>query len=181
MSVFCAMLAGAGIATQPPFQMTKGLHGSMLFTLSLPVTRLRLLAVRAAIGWIELAAMIAYLCGILWIGVPLLRATATPWMMCEYAVALLVCLSSIYSLSVLLATFLDDQWRVQGTMLIIGLWFWVNLHHMALPASTDIFRAMGKGAPLFTHSMPWPAMTFSLALSAFFFIAALKIVRAREY
>jgi hypothetical protein len=33
----CALLGGAGIVTQPSFQATKGLHGSTLFTLSLPV------------------------------------------------------------------------------------------------------------------------------------------------
>jgi hypothetical protein len=41
-------LAGAGINSQPSFQATQGLHGSTLFTLSLPVSRLRLLAVRAS-------------------------------------------------------------------------------------------------------------------------------------
>lgn len=30
--MICALLAGAGIATQPSFQATKGLHGSTLFT-----------------------------------------------------------------------------------------------------------------------------------------------------
>ena len=49
-AVLSAMLAGSGIATQPAVQATRGLHGSMLFTLALPVTRLRLLAVRAGFG-----------------------------------------------------------------------------------------------------------------------------------
>jgi hypothetical protein len=44
------LFAGAGITTQPAFQATKGLHGSTLFTLALPVSRLRLLAVRAGLG-----------------------------------------------------------------------------------------------------------------------------------
>ena len=43
--MICIMLSGAGIVTQPAFQATKGLHGSTLFTLSLPVTRFRLLAI----------------------------------------------------------------------------------------------------------------------------------------
>ena len=40
--LICAFLAGAGIATQTPFQASKGLHGSTLFTLSMPVSRLPL-------------------------------------------------------------------------------------------------------------------------------------------
>ena len=55
-------LAGAGINTQASFQPAKGLHGSMLFTLSMPVSRLRLLAIRAGIGWLEMAAAIATWC-----------------------------------------------------------------------------------------------------------------------
>src|ERR1700728_3106237 len=58
----CALLAGAGIATQPAFQATKGLHGSMLFTLALPVNRFQLLAVRAGIGWLESTAVFGLFC-----------------------------------------------------------------------------------------------------------------------
>ena len=46
----CAFLAGAGIATQTSFQASKGLHGSALFTLSMPVRRLRLFG-RARRHW----------------------------------------------------------------------------------------------------------------------------------
>ncbi len=43
-------LAGSGIATEAVFQAKKGLHGSMYFTLGLPVSRLRLFAVRSALA-----------------------------------------------------------------------------------------------------------------------------------
>src|SRR5262245_30040455 len=49
-------LAGAGIKTQAPFQRGRGLHASMHFTLSLPVSRLRLLATRTSMGALELFA-----------------------------------------------------------------------------------------------------------------------------
>src|ERR1700722_17379841 len=48
------LLAGAGINTQPSLQATKGLHGSVYFTLSLPVRRFRLLLVRSILGWLML-------------------------------------------------------------------------------------------------------------------------------
>ncbi|MGH9763013.1 MAG: hypothetical protein ACREAC_19485, partial [Blastocatellia bacterium] len=58
ISVMAAIfLAGAGIKTQPGFQNTKGLHGSMYYTLSLPVTRTRLLCVRVALGLVEVTAV----------------------------------------------------------------------------------------------------------------------------
>jgi hypothetical protein len=63
-SVFAAVyLAGAGIRTQSAFQMTKGLHGSTYFTLSLPVSRFRLLAVRAGFGLMETTGLNAIVIG----------------------------------------------------------------------------------------------------------------------
>jgi hypothetical protein len=175
-----SMLAGAGIVTQPSFQAAKGLHGSTLFTLSLPVSRLRLLAVRAAIGWLESAAVIAILsCGI-WLKSPLLRSAATPVDMLQNAATLIVCTSALYCFSVLLATFLDDQWRTWGT-LIAALAFWWLSHKAWMPASIDIVRAIGKDSPIMTHAIPWTPMAFSLALATIFFVAALKIVQSREY
>jgi hypothetical protein len=176
----CALLGGAGIVTQPSLQATKGLHGSTLFTLSLPVTRLRLLAVRASIGWLEAVGVIAALCCGMWLVSSAFRAMATPVEMLEYAGTLIACASALYCLSVLLATFLDDQWRTWGTMIAsVALW-WLS-SHTPLPASVNIFRAMRDGSPLLAHTMPWTAMAFSLGLAAILFFAALRVVQTREY
>jgi|ERR1017187_1936086 hypothetical protein len=176
----CVMLAAAGIATQPTFQASKGLHGSTLFTLSLPVSRLRLLAVRAAVGGFEGIAIIAMLCWGTWLLSPLLRATVPPAEMAEYAATLIACCSVLYFLSVLLATFLDDQWRTWGTMIAAVAIWWLS-HKAWLPASIDIAQAIGKSSPLIAHTMPWAAMAFSIALAAAFSFAALKVVQTREY
>jgi len=160
--MLCAILGGAGIATQPSFQAAKGLHGSMLFTLSLPVSRLRLLAIRACIGWLEVAGVVVGLCCGMWLVSPLFRAMSTFAEMMAYAGTLIACASAFYCLSVLLATFLDDQWR-------------------ALPASVNIFHAMREGSPLLAHTVPWTAMAFSFGLAAILFFAATKVVQTREY
>jgi hypothetical protein len=175
-----AMLAGAGVATQPSFVAVKGIHGSTLFTLSLPVSRLRLISVRAAIGWLEGVGVIGVLCCGLWFLSPALRAMVGPGVMLQYWAALIGCGSAIYSLSVLMGAFLDDQWRIWGTMLTsAGLW-WLSTH-IPLPVSLDIYRGLGKGSPLMAHTMPWNAIGFSLLLAAVLFFAALRVVRAREY
>jgi hypothetical protein len=176
----CALLGGAGIVTQPSLQATKGLHGSTLFTLSLPASRLRLLAVRASIGWLEAIGVIAVLCCGMWLVSPAFRTIGTPVEMLEYAGTLIACASALYCLSVLLATFLDDQWRIWGTMIASAALWWLCTH-TPLPASINIFRAMREGSPLLAHMMPWSAMTFSLASAAILFFAALKVVQTREY
>ncbi len=100
--------------------------------------------------------------------------------MFEYAEILIACASALYFLSVMMATFLDDQWRVWGTMLSAAALWWLSTH-TPLPASMNIFRAMGEGSPLVAHTMPWLAMTFSLGLATILFFAAFKVVQHREY
>jgi hypothetical protein len=178
--MICAMLAGAGIATQPSFQAVKGIHGSTLFTLSLPVSRFRLLAVRATLGWLEMAGAIGTICCGMWFASSQIRSSITVTEMFEYAVTLIACGSTLYFLSVLIATFLDDQWRVWGTMIAAGALWWLSSRAL-VPASADIFRAMGEGSPLIAHAMPWTAMASSLGLAAILFFAALKIAQSREY
>jgi hypothetical protein len=179
-TVLPVMLAGAGIVTQPAFQAAKGLHGSTLFTISLPVSRLRLLAVRAGLGWLEMAVAMAAWCCTLWLLFAGLRATASAADMLKYAVVLTICDSACYSITVLLATFLDDLWRAWGSGIVLGALWWL-FNKTPLPVSMNIFRAMGDGSPLVAHTMPWIAMGFSLALAAILFFAALKIAQAREY
>jgi hypothetical protein len=174
------MLAGAGIATQSAFQATKGLHGSTLFTLALPVSRLRLLVVRTWLGWLGSAAALGTMCCGIWAVFPVLRATTSPGDMLEYAGVLIVCSSALHLLGVLMATFLDDQWRTFGSMGGFAALWWLSAN-TSLPASMNIFRAMGEASPLLTHTMPWHAMAFSLALATVLFFAALKIVQRREY
>jgi hypothetical protein len=174
------LVAGAGVATQPSFVASKGIHGSTLFTLSLPVTRLRLLSVRAAIGWLEGSGVIGVLCCVLWFRSPALRAMVGAGTMLHYAATLIACGSAIYSVSVLLGTFLDEQWRTWGTMLISAALWWLSAHS-AFPVFLDIFQGMGKGSPLIAHTMPWGAIVFSVLLAVALFFAALRVLRAREY
>jgi hypothetical protein len=174
------MLSGAGINTQPSFQATKGIHGSMFFTLSLPVSRFRLLAIRAGLGWLETAGVIGALCCALWLALPVLRGAVTSIEMFEYAGTLMACASALYFISVVLATFLDDLWRMFGSM--IAFWgLWALSSYARLPVSVNIFRAMGEGSPLIAHTMPWTAMAFSLGIAAILFFAAIRIVQIREY
>jgi hypothetical protein len=65
-------------------------------------------------------------------------------------------------------------------MLVIGIAWWI-VTRLALPPTVDVFRFMGEASPLFTHRLPWPAMTVSLFASAILFLASLKIVQTREY
>jgi hypothetical protein len=173
-------LAGAGIRTQSSFQQTKGLPGSVYFTLSLPVSRFRLLTARTVIGLLEFAGVNVVIYSLAWILFPLLRGDSKPANLLELILASIACSSCFYFASVLLATFLEDVWQVFGSMFVYGVvqWFTIRFH---LASSFNLAGFAGDSSPLITHQLPWRAMTISVFLSLLLFSAALKIVRAREY
>ena len=177
--IIFVIMAGAGIVTQT-LLATRGIHGSMQYTLALPVSRIRLLMVRASMGWVGAAIATGIFCCALWMLYPQLRAMGTPAELAEHVGTLVGCASVIYFLSVLLATFLDDQGRALGSTFSLFVLWWFSLRGQ-MPVSIDIVRAMGKGSPLVTHVMPWTPIGVSLGVSVVLFFAALQVARMREY
>ena len=72
--LLAVLYAGAGINTQTAYSPGQAVHPSMLFTLALPVTRRRLLLMRAAAGVLAFSTVVAWLCAVAWIALPDLRA-----------------------------------------------------------------------------------------------------------
>jgi hypothetical protein len=173
------LLAGSGIKTQT-LRAQRGVHSSMLYTLSLPVSRLRLFLTRAGLGFGELAAvlLIAPL-GILVI-FPTIRPNVTPRDLFEYWISALACGIFFCSVGVLFSTFLDDLTQNWSSM-AASIFFWWALTNSHVPAPLDIFNVIGANAPLFTHSLPWAPMGVAIAAAAILCTAALMIVRVREY
>ena len=179
MVVVFAIFAGAGIRTQAPFRAQKGLYGSTLFTLSLPVSRFRLIAIRAGLGWLELAGLTAAYCLASWFLFPL-NGLATPVEMIEHVATLIACFSSLYFFAVLLATILEEPWSIWGGMLAwIALWLISTYAHP--PHLLDIYWAIGLGSPIVAHAIPRAPIALSVALAAVLSFAALKIAERREY
>lgn len=146
------MFAGAGISTT--MIRTKGPHGSTIFTLSLPVSRLRLLAVRAGLGWLGMAAILAMQSCALWIVLPEVRAAAArTGDMALHALTVIACASVFYSIAVLLAAFLDDILRIWVTIAVLAA-LWVLPNAIPWPQFADLFRAMTWGSPLAAHATP---------------------------
>src|SRR5690348_8066701 len=72
-AVLAGVLAGGGIVTEPGLRPQKGVHGSTVFTLSVPVSRLRLYSIRAIVGWLEVTGGIALICTAAWLLFPTLQ------------------------------------------------------------------------------------------------------------
>jgi hypothetical protein len=170
------VLAGSGIKTQSPFRTGRGFLGSTHYTLSLPVSRCRLFTVRAGIGLIETAAIIVVVYCVSWAVLPIVRTFASFGFMVECAVALSVCAVGIYSVSLLLSTFLDEAWQQVGSMVLLLL-----LARLATFVPGNVFRSFFRTSPLTTHALPWSAMGISVLLAAILSATAFCVVQRSEY
>ena len=179
-TVLAVMLAGAGINTQTFRGVTQGLHGSMLFTLSLPVRRRRLLGVRAALGALETAFVIIFACLFMWSVSPLLRAHVGVSTILVYALVSLVWSSVFYCLSTFLATFLDEMWQCYGSFLGIAVMLCLRPPIKKF-FSFDILRMLGDPTHLTVSTLPWPGILTCLALSAALLFASVQVVERKQY
>jgi len=174
-------LAGSGIRPESPFRMMKGLQGSMYFTLSLPVSRFRLLAVRAATGLLEIAALIAAAFCLAAAVLPAVRAQVMPADALRYALTIFLCSAAGFGVSTLFATFLDQQWQAFASMFVVFFGRALFTKYGAHPSTFDFYRAMGNASPLVTHALPWTAIGLSVAIGAACLIAAVSVERVRQY
>jgi hypothetical protein len=175
------LLAGAGVKTQlGGLQRSKGLHGSMYYTLSLPVTRTRLFNVRVSLGLAETAVIQVLTFSAIWSVQPAIRAYPAASDLFKHGVAAFFCVTAVYSLGVFFAAFLDDVYQHWATIFtIVGTI--VILTRVPLPAWMQPFLVLSLASPLNTHTMPWIAMAVLLGLSGTLLLIALKIVRSLEY
>jgi len=179
-SMIAVLLAGSGIKPQAGPRAAKGLVGSPYFTLSLPVSRFRLVATRAGVGMLETVGILVIAPVAVWLTFPPLRANVTGSDLLLFWVTLFTCVTVIHALGVLLSTVLDDPWRgfasMFGVLLLQRL-----LSVQSLPSFINIFRAMGPASPLFTHALPWASIATSLVASAALILVAAKVLEMREY
>jgi hypothetical protein len=172
------MLAGTGVKSQSPAGFPEGLAGSTQFTISLPVSRLRLLAVRTAVGLLETTALAVIIACLTWSLFPSIRSAATPAEFAKLILTALLFMTAPYCAVIFFMTFVDEPLSgvYAGWTLTLLLWI---LHHVA-PA-VDVIRAWGQESPLITHRLPWSQMATSVGLALLFFWAAVRIVQTREY
>jgi hypothetical protein len=175
------LLAGGGVKTQlGGLQRSKGLHGSMYYTLSLPVTRARLFSVRVLMGLAEIAVVQVLMFSAIWLVQPAIRVNPALSDMFKHVVAAFCCVTAMYSLGVLFASFLDEVYQHWATIFtVVGTI--AILSRVPLPASMDALLVLSLASPLNTHTMPWIAMAVLLGLSGMLLLIALKIVRSLEY
>jgi hypothetical protein len=175
---FPSMLAGNGIRTPGVFRATAGTHQSMYFTLSLPVSRMRLLAVRLGVGLLETLVIDIAVVIAMMVSFPVLRNASSSGDAVCYIIEVVAYTFALYSFSTLWATFLEGPWRVWGTFLLVIAMRWLVAHSLR---GVDILNGIAGGAPLIEHKLNWAGIAVPVGLTVVFLAGAFKVVDSREY
>jgi ABC-2 type transport system permease protein len=176
--IFAAIfLAGSGINTQTTYSATTGFHPSMLFTLSLPVSRRRLLFVRAGLGALQTSILVAIMAAYTLFARP--EATTAPQFLIYLARAI-ICTMAVYALSTLLACLFDEMWQFYGAFLFCIAAFVLQLR-ISWVSWLSPYRGMSLISFPITGPMPWAPVISSLVLMAVLMYASMLIIQRKEY
>jgi ABC-type transport system involved in multi-copper enzyme maturation permease subunit len=173
-TLFAAVLGTGGLLAQAT-------RGGALFTLSLPVTRARLVWVRAAIGLAELAALAL---------VPSLIVVAlSPAIDQSYGVAdalvhsacIIVAGSVFFSLASLLSTVFGDVWRPLLLTLLAA--FGLAVVEVMVPAVSrfSVFTVMSAAGYFRGDGVPWLGLLASAAASLAMLVGATRNMARQDF
>jgi hypothetical protein len=178
LTFLAILLGGSGVNSQAPLGLSEGIAGSTQFTISLPVTRLRLLAIRAAAGLVETAAVTAITAFLIWALFPPTRETTTPADFARLVLTTILFLAVPCCAHVFFSTWSEEPFSLAyagGSVILLLL----LCHHLS--SGVDIIRAFGEASPLKTHQLPWSQLTPSVVAAVILLLAAGLVVRRREY
>ncbi|HET8676219.1 MAG TPA: ABC transporter permease subunit, partial [Blastocatellia bacterium] len=161
--------------------VTESSRGTALFTLSLPVTRRRMLAVRAATGAIELA-LLALVPSLL---IPLfslvIGESYSPAKIIIYVLMTIIGGAVFFALSILLSTIFSDQ--VKPIIIGIAVAFILTTVTMFFKkfAPYSILSIMSGDSYFRTGQLPWVGLAVSLAVAGAMFYLSLRLVERRDF
>ena len=170
-TLFAVLLGTAGVLTQ---------SGAALFTLSLPVSRQRLLGTRAATGLAEL--------GVLTFIPSLLISLFSPAIGQGYGLApalmhslcFFVAASVFFNAALLLSTVFSDVWR--PLLIALALAFALALFEQIVRSpSIGVFHVMSGETYFRGGRLPWAGLLLSASLSGLLYYAAVLNFARRDF
>ena len=180
LSCSMVMLAGSGVKSQAPTHISfpEGLAGSTQFTISLPVSRALLVAVRAGLGLTEGFAVTLLIAFTLWLSFPSISGSMALADFARLVLTTLLWLPLPYCAALLAQAFVVEplSFLAAGYGLTLLLW----LLHKISPA-VDVVRAFGAESPLLTHRLPVFQLATADILAMTLLLGTVWAVRRREY
>ena len=169
-TLFAALLGAGGILSQVQ-------RGEGLFTLSLPVSRMRLTGVRAATCLAELLVLAVVPSLLIPILAPAIGHSFAVSDTIVHALCLFTAGSVFFSLSFLLSTIFPDVWRPFLIVFCLGLVEQVLRDF----AQVGMFRVMSAETYFRGDGLPWLGLVAGVALSAAMLYGAARNLARRDF
>ncbi len=151
-----------------------------LFTLSLPISRPRLIGVRAAAGLAELFALAFVPSLLVPLLAPAIRQRYSVVDAVVHAFCFFIAVALFFSLALLLSTIFSDPWR--PLLIALGLAIAIGLVEQFLPAQVPgVFRVMSGESWFREGRLPWPGLAVTAAISTAIYYAAMRNLARRDF
>ncbi|MEO7996590.1 MAG: hypothetical protein ABI852_04050 [Gemmatimonadaceae bacterium] len=173
------VLAGSGVASQLSQRPGQLVHPSMMFLLSLPITRSRLVLVRQAVGAMSVCALMLATTIVFCAVAPGIREIFSP----ASALLFLICIAgvvfTVYAISALLSTVLDQLWQTYGALAIVAGIFGAFPRARFWSILLEQFNATNVPPTVWTQVfiglLTCAALTFSLVF------ASVRVVQRKQF
>jgi hypothetical protein len=174
-ALFAVMLGTGGLLAQAS-------GGGALYTLSLPVSRTRLLGIRAATALAELAVLAIVPALIVPMVSPAVNQSYGAIDAVIYAVCMFVAGSTLFSLTFLLSTVFNDVWRPPLIVLCLaGFLSFVRQLFPGWPSTASLLGVMTGESYFRGHGVPWLGLLATVILSLFFLYAATRNIARQDF
>jgi hypothetical protein len=173
-TLFAALLGTGGLLAQSS-------GGGALFTLSLPVSRNRLVGVRAATGLAELLALAFVPSLLLPVFSPAVGQTYGIGHTLVHSACMFVAGSVFFSLAFLLSTVFSDVWRPLLIVLCSAIALGLSEYVFPELARYSLFRVMSAEAYFRGGRLPWLGLLASAALSVVMLYLATRNIARQDF
>ena len=175
MWVLFAVLIGTGGL------LSQGSGGGALFTLSLPITRQRLLAIRAATGLAELVVMAFVPSLFVTMFSPAIGQSYSLGDALVHSACLFIAGTTFFSLAFLLSTVFADIWRPALLACLVAAALAVTAEVVREFWRFSVFRVMTAEIYFRDGRLPWLGLLASAALSTAMLYAAARNISRQEF
>jgi len=151
------------------------------FTLSLPVTRRRIVSIRAATGFVEMVVLAVMPSLLLPALSPLIGHHLPVTDVAIHALLMTVGGMVFFSFSFLLATIFSSWLKAFFILIGIHLVIWPYQGATEFPWWSSIYRIMAGEAYLTTGQIPWVGLFISVALAVGLFYLAVRMFERRDF
>jgi hypothetical protein len=173
LTIFAVVLGSGGLLSQAE-------RGGAIFTLSLPVSRQRLLGVRAATGVAELSLLVLVPALLLPILSPLIGEHYALGDALVHALCLFIVSTMLFAFSFLLSTVFSDVWR--PALIVLCLAVLVAFGEQVTGLSRYGVYGVMSGESYFRDGvLPWFGLFASAAVTAGLMSAAVANVARRDF